>query len=154
MDFQWPMSEENDQGHTLEWTYGKALHPAFDLSYESPPISPVEPAPSAKEDDFLRQLSLILLDQRKRRSPFDLPLVAQESAEERFTRLSEQWRKDSRFMSSVHQMVLLPSYQCIIGMGWPAVPFILNDLKNNPQHWFWALRAITDIDPVAPALSR
>lgn len=51
-------------------------------------------------------------------------------------------------MSSITDMVMLPSYQKIIGMGWAAVPFILEDLQNEPQHWFWALRAITDVDPV------
>jgi hypothetical protein len=47
-------------------------------------------------------------------------------------------------------MVMLPSYQKIIGMGWAAVPLMLEDLKNEPRHWFWALRAITDVNPVPP----
>jgi hypothetical protein len=81
-------------------------------------------------------------------SIFSWPSVAEESAEERFKRLAQQWSEESAFISSVTDIAMLPSYQKIIGMGWAAVPFILEDLKQEPQHWFWALRAITDIDPV------
>jgi hypothetical protein len=81
---------------------------------------------------------------------FEWPAIARESAEGRFHRLAEQWDEESAFMSSVTEMVMLPSYQKIIGMGWAAVPFMLEDLKNEPRHWFAALRAITDINPVSP----
>ena len=39
------------------------------------------------------------------------------------------------------------AYQRIIGMGQPALPLILHDLDERPDHWFWALNAITGIDP-------
>jgi hypothetical protein len=83
-------------------------------------------------------------------STFEWPAIAGESAEERFHRLAKQWNKESAFMSSITEMVMLPSYQKIIGMGWAAVPFMLEELKDEPQHWFAALRAITDINPVPP----
>lgn len=35
-------------------------------------------------------------------------------------------------------------------MGKPVVPLILRDLEKSPDHWFWALRAITGEDPVKP----
>lgn len=73
-----------------------------------------------------------------------------ESALDKFNRLSEEWYNASRFMSSARDMAMLPSYQKIIGMGWTAVPFILRELDQRPTHWFWALRAITDVDPVDP----
>lgn len=41
-----------------------------------------------------------------------------------------------------------PSYQQIIGMGSEAVPLILKDLQQQPDHWFWALAHITGEDPV------
>lgn len=81
---------------------------------------------------------------------FEWPSIASESAEERFRRLASQWKEESVFMSSIADKVKLPSYQKIIGMGWAAVPLILEDLKKQPQHWFPALRAITDINPVPP----
>jgi hypothetical protein len=47
-------------------------------------------------------------------------------------------------------MVLHPAYQRIIGMGTAAVPFLLCELERRPDHWFWALTAITGADPVKP----
>jgi hypothetical protein len=39
------------------------------------------------------------------------------------------------------------AYQQIIGMGRPAVPLIINELRSEPDYWFWALTAITGEDP-------
>lgn len=33
-------------------------------------------------------------------------------------------------------------------MGMPVVPLILEDLRHQPYHWFWALNAITGEQPV------
>jgi hypothetical protein len=35
-------------------------------------------------------------------------------------------------------------------MGPTVVPDILRELKREEDHWFWALRAITGENPVAP----
>ena len=43
-----------------------------------------------------------------------------------------------------------PAYQSIIGMGQDAVPLILDEMSNQPDHWFWALRAITGANPCPP----
>ncbi|HEX3151244.1 MAG TPA: hypothetical protein VHR66_24415 [Gemmataceae bacterium] len=51
-------------------------------------------------------------------------------------------------MSNPAQMAMLKSYQQIIGIGPPALPFILEELQREPNHWFWALKAITNEDPV------
>jgi hypothetical protein len=74
-------------------------------------------------------------------------LPAGETIETRFNRLAEDWRKETRYVSSLSKMSMQPSYQKIIGMGMPAVPLILRDLKENGGHWLWALNAITDEDP-------
>ena len=34
-------------------------------------------------------------------------------------------------------------------MGPDVVPLILSELEKEPHHWFWALEAITDENPVA-----
>jgi hypothetical protein len=47
-------------------------------------------------------------------------------------------------------MALHPAYQQIIGMGPVALPFLLRALRRRPEHWFWALKAITGADPVQP----
>ncbi|MCK9581517.1 MAG: hypothetical protein M0Q92_13865 [Methanoregula sp.] len=67
----------------------------------------------------------------------------------KFDQLAATWEHDNTLISSSQEMVLLPSYQEIIGMGEDAVPLILEELKNNPQHWFWALRSITGENPVS-----
>ena len=53
-------------------------------------------------------------------------------------------------LENVAQMAMLRPYQKIIGMGWDAVPLILEELQREPDQWFWALEAITGENPVAP----
>jgi hypothetical protein len=71
------------------------------------------------------------------------------SLHRQFSALAEQWRRETAPLSSVTEIVLHPAYQRIIGMGQAALPFILADLAQQPDHWFWALRAITAENPVA-----
>ncbi len=69
----------------------------------------------------------------------------------RFQTLAAKWRSQRGAMSSITEAALCPAYQSIIGMGALAVPFILAELKaekNEPDQWFWALKAITGDDPV------
>jgi hypothetical protein len=69
---------------------------------------------------------------------------------DRFQRLAAEWREQSRYLSNTAQMALLKPYQRIIGMGLPAVPLILEELRREPDQWFWALEAITEANPVPP----
>ncbi len=69
---------------------------------------------------------------------------------ERFHKLASEWKERSRFLSNTAQMAMLRPYQRIIGMGSPAVPLILQELRREPDQWFWALESITDEDPVPP----
>jgi len=66
-----------------------------------------------------------------------------------FSALAEEWRRETAPLSSVTEIVLHPAYQRIIGMGQAALPLILGELARQPDHWFWALRAITADNPVA-----
>jgi hypothetical protein len=72
----------------------------------------------------------------------------------RFKLLTEQWRAERGAMSSITEAAMCPAYQAILGMGPIAVPFILDTLRaegDEPDQWFWALKAITGSDPVAEA---
>jgi len=69
---------------------------------------------------------------------------------ERFAHLVAQWKEKSRHMSNTAQMAMLKPYQQIIGLGERAVPLILQELQREPDHWFWALEAITQANPVPP----
>jgi hypothetical protein len=69
----------------------------------------------------------------------------------RFEALRLRWHQQRGATSSITQMALCPAYQRIIGMGAKAIPFILRELedrKDDPDHWFWALQAITGEEPV------
>ena len=66
----------------------------------------------------------------------------------RFQYLKEKWKNGTAFYSSVSDIAMHPDYQQIIGMGTVAIYFILREMKENPDQWFWALKAITGEDPV------
>jgi hypothetical protein len=70
-----------------------------------------------------------------------------------FSTLAQRWKKERGPTSSTTEMAMCPSYQRIIGLGPTGVPLILRELERTPDHWFWALKAITGEDPV-PAASR
>lgn len=74
--------------------------------------------------------------------------VSRLELEMEFNHLAEEWRAETRMLSFVTQKSMHPAYQRIIGMGRPVVPLILRDLEQKPDHWFWALRAITGDNPV------
>ncbi len=77
------------------------------------------------------------------------PRVAPEPGiHERFQRLAAEWKEQSRCLSNSAQMAMLKPYQRIIGMGPAVVPLILEELRREPDQWFWALEAITEQNPV------
>ncbi len=67
---------------------------------------------------------------------------------QKFDTLSSTWRYENGVVSSVSEMALDPSYQEIIGMGEVAIPMILEELRESPNHWFAALTAISGQSPV------
>ena len=69
---------------------------------------------------------------------------------ERFRSLAKQWRNETQFYSSTTDIAMHPAYQAIIGMGADALPMILEDLRHCSGHWYWALKAISNEDPVVP----
>jgi hypothetical protein len=72
-----------------------------------------------------------------------------------FGDLAEEWKSDTWHTSSVRRRISHPAYLKIIGMGKEALPFIFEDMRKEPSHWFWALEAITreNIAPEATSLS-
>ena len=70
--------------------------------------------------------------------------------EAEFKKFAEEWRLETGMLSLVTQKSMHQAYQRIIGMGQPVIPLILRDLEQKPDHWFWALRAITGDNPVKP----
>jgi hypothetical protein len=82
---------------------------------------------------------------------YELPVSRRrQDPAKRFYELASWWKGDVRYLSSLTEMAIHPAYQQIIGMGKDALPFLLRELDRSPDHWFWALKAITGADPVAP----
>ena len=69
-------------------------------------------------------------------------------AAEVFSKLAEDWRKETCYLSDISEICTHPAYQRIIGMGSTALPFIFAALAREPEQWFWALEAITGEQPV------
>lgn len=95
-------------------------------------------------------LERVFLAQKGIEDDFSIPACrCQESINERFSRLAKEWKEATIFTSSVTRIATDPAYQQIIGMGADAVPLILEELARETDHWFWALHAITGVDPTA-----
>jgi hypothetical protein len=76
------------------------------------------------------------------------------AAERRFATLAQAWKAETELVSKVGRKIIHPAYQKIIGMGEPAIPLILRDLRDyGPDDWFWALTAITDENPIRPDIA-
>jgi hypothetical protein len=83
-------------------------------------------------------------------------LEAWEATEEdltQFQALADRWKKETAHHSSIAKRAMHPAYQEIIGMGKRVVPLLLAELRREPDDWFWALHAITGVNPV-PATSQ
>jgi hypothetical protein len=79
--------------------------------------------------------------------------VSRTSLTRQFAELTATWRQDSQFWSSPDDVADHPAYRQIVALGRPALPLILQNLSEEPDHWFLALAEITGADPV-PADSR
>jgi hypothetical protein len=66
----------------------------------------------------------------------------------RFRELVRQWKEATEFTSSITELATHPAYQQIIGLGGDTLPLIFDELRHDPDNWFWALKAITGEDPV------
>jgi hypothetical protein len=66
----------------------------------------------------------------------------------RFYGCYAEWKAGTRYLSDTNAICTHFAYQKIVGMGVEALPFIFRELRVRPDHWFWALKAITNQDPV------
>ena len=78
------------------------------------------------------------------------PHVFVSHEEMEFARLVEMWREATRYSSSATEITGHPDYLRIIDMGPRAVPLIIRELRQRLEHWFLALRILTETDPVMP----
>ncbi len=104
----------------------------------------VRALPDAAQTVVLRTVELLSENEGSQTGTID-------SCRRTFAELADAWRRDTQFVSFAQQRALHPAYQRIIGMGWAAVPLILKELQRQPEHWLWALQAITGEEPARNA---
>lgn len=54
----------------------------------------------------------------------------------------DQWRRETWHLSSLSRRVSHPAYLKIVGLGVQAIPWILQELRQEPDYWFPALEAL------------
>ena len=82
--------------------------------------------------------------------PLQASTVRHSLLEQKFNQLAKQWKAETAILSILSKKVIHPAYQRIIGMGDNVIPFLMKELERQPNHWFWALRAITGTNPIKP----
>jgi hypothetical protein len=83
---------------------------------------------------YMRELQL-------RRHKCDRP--AKQSDFEVFREAVDEWRNDTWLKCSIARRTAHPAYLRIIGLGQQAIPWILHELRQEPDYWFPALKALT-----------
>lgn len=126
--------------------------PAASLLYDEIPMSLHRRFLKASERAGPRWPSVSMAERAARVAEHYASPISREAVglQTRFKRLAAQWRGEVRFSSSASEIAMNPAYQQIIGMGPSVVPLIMDELKEEPDHWFWALKAVTGADPVEP----
>jgi len=76
------------------------------------------------------------------------PLLPSARLEMDFEQLANKWKTETSMMSRLDKRCMHPSYQKIVAMGDSVLPFILQDLQDTRDDWFWALNVITGEDSI------
>jgi len=94
-----------------------------------------------------RQLWPTFIPPRSLPCSFSTCQLSKPNLRSEFKKLAEQWRKETRYLSSVNQASMHPAYLRIIGKGPVVVTLLLEELQARPDHWLLALNAISGEDP-------
>ena len=86
-------------------------------------------------------------------SPTKKSYVSDSQLEQTFNSLVKQWKEETVNLSSIQKISMNNAYLQIIGLGPVAIRLILNKLKQAPDFWFCALRALTRTNPVPTEMS-
>jgi hypothetical protein len=72
-------------------------------------------------------------------------------AEVKFRALASEWKRATAHLSVLNKRYKHPSYQAILQLGPAIVPFVLNELRREPDFWFEALEELTGANPAKGA---
>jgi len=93
-------------------------------------------------------VAIVVEQSRNQAFEYFTSAVTTETLRQKFERLADTWQKETVLVSNIGLIQSNPSYLGIIAMGKDALPFIFNNMRQNPNHWFIALNAITGVNPV------
>ena len=130
-------------GQATDWiAINNHLATAFSHGYPGRDISQVTGSSTAAHNVDVRLMST--------GAPVVSKVAIQPDVHDEFLRLANEWRTTRNKYGSGIEIFTHPAYQQIIGMGPSALPFVVEALRAELDHWFWALKAITRYDPVPP----
>jgi hypothetical protein len=75
-------------------------------------------------------------------------LAIELESEKWFRAWASEWARETAHLSSISSRTKHPAFKRIVDLGRAALPMVLGELKERPDFWFPALRAITGEDPV------
>lgn len=68
----------------------------------------------------------------------------------KFLTLKNKWKSETCYFSSSISIFNNSAYREIINLGSKSIPWIIRELKKTDDHWFFALKEITGVNPVNP----
>ena len=114
------------------------------MSPDAPTSNPVD----ARLLDLEHRFAVLEREVGELKRHSDESNTTDEAIARKFQQFAHEWKCAESPTSSVKELAMHPAYQKIIGLGPAAVPLIIAELSREPDHWFWALEAITGADPV------
>ena len=146
----------------LDWADVDSTHHESEHEWNRPFTD--HSAPRGSWTNRLPQVDQSSPPSRVRRAPIHLDMVSwvrlvaelersvrQMAVDTKFKSLAAEWRKSLPSFSSAHRMAMQPMYLRIIGLGPDVLPSLLRELEREPDHWFFALGALTGQNPIKPA---
>lgn len=121
-----------------------------DCWWHSHPSEPYKEAVQWAADKGKERLLALLESAIAVEEPTGVTAADALTIEQRFLREAEKWDRETAYLSSTPKMILHDSYQKIMAMGPDVIPYLLRDLQRNRRSWFWALRHLTNVNPVRP----
>lgn len=140
-------------GLTLTQTIGQARSPDWGVAQQAAQVARFA-VPEAKEVDreavalYAAPVDVLVLRSIAMQLSWRMQLH-RIIVKSKFDELLARWKSERpRFSSSTESLVNHPAYQEIIGLGPAVIPFILDEMKREPDYWFWALATLAETNPV------
>lgn len=75
-------------------------------------------------------------------------LFYQQDLKNKFQSYKNTWEEQTLFSSNMTEITSNSAYLSIIALGKDVIPLIIANLRNEENHWFSALEALTGVNPI------